>query len=192
MKPKSLYNLPARKPVMRRPEQRMQIAIFNFLRPLMALPQYREKFLAFHVGNGGGRSKAEAGIMQTMGVMAGVADIVMLFPPPHRVVKLLLDVALRHDLDGIARFIQNVWGETVFIELKAYKAPPPVRLKKDGTPVKARARSEKTETGLEDSQIEFRDRVTGLGFRYVLMIVKDERDAVAQVAQLMREYGVVV
>lgn len=171
---RNIYNLPARKPVMRRPEQRMQIAIFNFLRPLMALAHYREKFLAFHVGNGGGRSKAEAGIMQSMGVMAGVADIVMLFCP-----LTVLGTAQRQ-------------STTVFIELKAYKAPPPVRLKKDGTPVKARARSEKTETGLEDSQIEFRDRVTALGFRYVLMIVKDERDAVAQVAQLMREYGVVV
>ncbi|MFA7333391.1 MAG: hypothetical protein WC130_03760 [Kiritimatiellia bacterium] len=150
----------------------MQIAIFNFLRPLMALPQFRDKFLAFHVGNGGGRSKAEAGIMQSMGVMAGVADIVMLF-------------AGKDNLSG-----EPPYPETVFIELKAYKAPPPVRLKKDGTPVKARVRSEKTETGLEDSQIEFRDRVTVMSFRYVLLIVKDERDAVGQIVKLMREYGV--
>lgn len=174
MKPKKLYTHPARKKRMARPEQRMQIAIFNFLLPRMALPMYRDQFLAFHVPNGGGRSKAEGEILKRMGVMAGVADIVMLFRP-----LTLLGTEQRQ-------------STTVFIELKAYNPPPPVRLKKDGTPVKARARSEKTETGLEDSQIEFRNRVTGLGFRYVLLIAKDERDAINQIAALMREYGVMV
>lgn len=175
MKPKKLYTHPARKKRMARPEQRMHIAIFNFLLPRMALPMYRDQFLAFHVPNGGGRSKAEGEILKRMGVMAGVADIVMLFPEIFA---------------GTPQI--NRPPTTVFIELKAYNPPPPVRLKKDGTPVKARARSEKTETGLEDSQIEFRNRVAGLGFRYVLLIAKDERDAINQIAALMREYGVIV
>ena len=92
-KPNSLYVHPARKKSIQRPEQRLQIAVFNFLRPLMDAQQYKQ-FVAFHVPNGGKRTKAEAGIFKAMGVMAGVADICLLLPcvrafdesiaePPH-------------------------------------------------------------------------------------------------------------
>lgn len=100
MKPKSVYRPANRKPRLKRPEQGLQIAIFNQLRPLMAL-QKRKKFMAFHVPNGGYRTGAEANIFQSMGVMPGVADIVLLFP--------------YSDLRSC------VCSRVVFIELKAYK-----------------------------------------------------------------------
>lgn len=34
----------------------------------------------YHVPNGGGRSKAEAGVLKTMGVKAGVSDLVLAIP----------------------------------------------------------------------------------------------------------------
>lgn len=77
---KSLYTHPKRKKSMKRPEQAMQIGVFNFLRRLMEHYKF-EKFIAFHVSNGGYRTKAEASIFKKMGVMAGVADIILLIEP---------------------------------------------------------------------------------------------------------------
>lgn len=63
---------------MKRPEQILQIAIFNFLRPLMVV-QKREKFIAFSIPNGGYRTPFEANIFKATGVMAGASDILFLF-----------------------------------------------------------------------------------------------------------------
>lgn len=81
MKPKSLYLHPEAKKHIRRPEQELQIAIFNYLRPLMVLQKYSQ-FMAFHVPNGGKRTSYEGYIFKAMGVMAGVTDIPFLFPGP--------------------------------------------------------------------------------------------------------------
>lgn len=54
---------------MMRPEQILQQQVVAFLR--LACPN----LLWFHVPNGGGRSKAEAAILKSMGVRAGVADL---------------------------------------------------------------------------------------------------------------------
>ncbi len=60
---------------MKRPEQHVHRQVVAYLR--VALPS---PWIAFHVPNGGGRSKAEAGIFKTLGVRAGVPDLVILGP----------------------------------------------------------------------------------------------------------------
>ena len=67
---------------MKRPEQLLQQAVFNSLRPLMFFQKYSD-FMAFQVKNEGstGGRKAEiiAGIDKSMGKMAGVSDTIFLF-----------------------------------------------------------------------------------------------------------------
>lgn len=60
---------------MRRPEEAAHRAIVQHLR--MRLP---EPWLVWHTPNGGGRSKAEAGILKALGVMAGMPDLFVLGP----------------------------------------------------------------------------------------------------------------
>jgi len=79
-KPNSQYTHPKAKKRIKRPEQLLQIGIMNFARRLMEIEKYRT-FMIYHTPNGGGRSKAEAGIFKSMGVMAGVADLTVLIPP---------------------------------------------------------------------------------------------------------------
>jgi len=75
-----MYAHPARKKRMQRPEQRLQIAIFNFVKRVMQLEDC-SRFIAAHCPNGGKRTKAEASIFKAMGVMAGFADIIVLIAP---------------------------------------------------------------------------------------------------------------
>lgn len=56
---------------MRRPEQELQKAVYKYIRYVAP------KVLCFHVPNGGKRSKVEAGIFKAMGVMPGVADLLL-------------------------------------------------------------------------------------------------------------------
>ena len=63
-------------PKRNRPEQQIQRAVVDYLRILENLGE----LTFFHVPNGGGRSKAEAGIFKSLGVRAGVPDLVLLFP----------------------------------------------------------------------------------------------------------------
>lgn len=58
---------------MNRPEEALQRAVAQYLD--LALPT---DAVWFHVPNGGGRSKAEAGVLKAMGVKAGVPDIYIL------------------------------------------------------------------------------------------------------------------
>lgn len=58
---------------MRRPEQALQIAVAGFMDRISGL-------IWFHVPNGGGRSRAEGGILKAMGVKRGVPDIVIILP----------------------------------------------------------------------------------------------------------------
>lgn len=57
------------------PEQALQIQVAGFLS--YALPP---GIVFFHVPNGGGRSKAEAGILKAMGVRPGVPDLGFILP----------------------------------------------------------------------------------------------------------------
>jgi len=56
-----------------RPEDAIQRAVFEHIRARPAL-----NLVAFAVPNGGARSKAEAAIMQGLGVTAGVPDIILI------------------------------------------------------------------------------------------------------------------
>ena len=60
---------------MRRPEQQLQKAVVAHLRARMPKP-----WLVWATPNGGGRSKAEAGVQKAMGVMAGIPDLFVLGP----------------------------------------------------------------------------------------------------------------
>jgi hypothetical protein len=60
---------------MKRTEQALQINLVSALR--LMLP---EPWLVVHVPNGGGRSKAEAGIFKAMGVLAGFPDLLVIGP----------------------------------------------------------------------------------------------------------------
>lgn len=73
---KSLYLHPARKKRMRRPEQHIQIAVMSHLIPLM---KYRD-FLVWHTPSGARLTATQAGIMKAMGTMAGIPDLIFLFP----------------------------------------------------------------------------------------------------------------
>jgi hypothetical protein len=57
----------------RRPEQQLQAAIFRHI-------QVRGKpgIVAWHTPNGGKRSKAEAAIFKSLGVLAGIPDVLVL------------------------------------------------------------------------------------------------------------------
>lgn len=58
-----------------RSEERLHRALVAYLR--LALPK---PWLVAHVPNGGGRSKAEAGIFKAMGVLAGMPDLLVIGP----------------------------------------------------------------------------------------------------------------
>lgn len=67
-----------RRRIVNRPEQEIQISIIETFNKIGLARHY--KF--FHIPNGGGRSKVEAGIFKAMGVMPGVPDI-MILPGPY-------------------------------------------------------------------------------------------------------------
>ena len=60
---------------MKRPEEALHRACVAYLRASLPKP-----WLCFHVPNGGGRSKAEAGILKAMGVLAGMPDLFVMGP----------------------------------------------------------------------------------------------------------------
>lgn len=60
---------------MKRPEEKLQRALVATLRALLPKP-----WLVFAVPNGGGRSKAEAGVLKACGVLAGVPDLFVVGP----------------------------------------------------------------------------------------------------------------
>lgn len=55
---------------MRRPEQALQKSVIQYLDTVLPATAW-----AFHVPNGGGRSKIEAGILKAMGVRPGIPDL---------------------------------------------------------------------------------------------------------------------
>lgn len=60
---------------MRLPEEAAHRAIVQHLRLRLVAP-----WIVWHTPNGGGRSKAEAGILKALGVMAGMPDLFVLGP----------------------------------------------------------------------------------------------------------------
>lgn len=60
---------------MKRDEEKLQRALVAYLRAALPRP-----WLVFHPANGGGRSKAEAGILKAMGVLAGMPDLLVVGP----------------------------------------------------------------------------------------------------------------
>jgi len=91
---KTLYTHPSKRPKskpMQRPEQALQIAIMNKLRAEMRLDELQKvspRFVCFHPSNGGYRTQAEAQIFVSMGVMAGVSDIIVLIPNGLFIIEL--------------------------------------------------------------------------------------------------------
>ena len=61
---------------MNRPEEKLHRAAVEYLRATLPKPWF-----CFHCPNGGGRSKAEAGILKALGVLAGVPDLLIIGPP---------------------------------------------------------------------------------------------------------------
>lgn len=55
---------------MNRPEERLQRALVAYLRAALPAPWF-----FFHPPNGGGRSKAEAGVLKALGTMPGLPDL---------------------------------------------------------------------------------------------------------------------
>lgn len=156
---KSLNLHPARKAKIRRPEQNVQIGIMSHLLPKQVYQRF-EKFLVFHVPNGGARSKVEAGIMQAMGTLAGVADITLL-------------------IRG---------GITVFIELKIKTWKIAGRAIPERGIVKGDGYWDITPS--REGQDRFAAIVRGLGFRYESVAATDIRDGLDQILNIMAEYGV--
>lgn len=60
---------------MKRPEEALHRACVAYLRAALPNP-----WLVWHTPNGGGRSKAEAGIFKALGVLAGMPDLLVLGP----------------------------------------------------------------------------------------------------------------
>lgn len=58
-----------------RAEEQLHRAAVAHLRASLPAP-----WIVFHVPNGGGRSKAEAGILKAMGVLAGMPDLLIIGP----------------------------------------------------------------------------------------------------------------
>lgn len=63
---------------MSRPEDDLQRSIVQICE--IVWPRYKGRVLWFHVPNGGARSKTEAAIFKGLGVIAGVPDLVMIWP----------------------------------------------------------------------------------------------------------------
>lgn len=63
---------------MNRPEENLHKACVQYLRASLPKP-----WLCWHTANGGGRSKAEAGILKAMGVLAGMPDLFVMGPSDY-------------------------------------------------------------------------------------------------------------
>ena len=67
---------------MNRPEETLHRAAVAYLRAALPAPWF-----CAHIPNGGGRSKAEAGILKALGTLAGMPDL-LLFGPERSVVAI--------------------------------------------------------------------------------------------------------
>lgn len=93
---------------MKRPEEALHRAAVAYLRASLPKP-----WLVWHTPNGGGRSKAEAGILKAMGTLAGMPDLFVLGPndPFH---------TFGEDDDGC---YMDTWSRCLLVAIE-FKAPP--------------------------------------------------------------------
>lgn len=108
---------------MNRPEETLHRACVAYLRASLPKP-----WIVWHTPNGGGRSKAEAGILKAMGVLAGMPDLFVLGPWDGLCAKT---GPLHAETELHARTVPDL----IAIEFKA----PPKRLRTGG-PSKAKPR----------------------------------------------------
>lgn len=131
----SLAQLAAGKRRRAQPEEAIHRAIVEWLR--VAVPEPPEGPAWFHPPNGGGRSKAEAGIFKALGVKAGVPDLVFVWrkrvmgveiKPPGRSLSSAqkerhdewrLAGALLHTVHGIDELRQFLWVAGVPVRASA-------------------------------------------------------------------------
>ena len=73
-----------------RPEEALQRTIIGWCRVALWPPEEGGPLVA-HIPNGGGRSKAEAGILKAMGVRAGMPDLVVLWERRHAWAEIKVD-----------------------------------------------------------------------------------------------------
>lgn len=102
---------------MKRPEEQLHRACVAYLQAALPKP-----WLVWHTPNGGGRSKAEAGILKAMGVLAGMPDLLICGP------------LVREKTEGGLTIFKS-GCDLIAIE---FKAPP--KLLRSGGPSKARPR----------------------------------------------------
>lgn len=141
---------------MQRHEEQLHRACVAYLRA--ALPK---SWIVWHTPNGGGRSKAEAGILKAMGVLAGMPDLFVCGPHPS------LFGTARDEPTRIVTFPRLIAIE--------FKAPPKRTLK--GAISKARPR-------LSPAQMARQQDLGACGVPYLVI------DDMAEMIQKLKALGV--
>lgn len=100
---------------MNRAEEKLQRQLVAYLRAALPAP-----WIVFHPANGGGRSKAEAGILKAMGVLAGVPDLFVIGPHVSETIVPESEVKV-----GGRGLVLHQFARVIALELKA----PPKMLK---------------------------------------------------------------
>lgn len=163
---------------MNRPEENLHKACVQYLRASLPKP-----WLCWHTANGGGRSKAEAGILKAMGVLAGMPDLFVMGPKEsmtknlRRVGRILLrdgetPEEAAKELDGRFKLDIETGPFLIAIEFKA----PPKRLRAGGAS-KARPR-------LSPAQMARQADLGACGVPYLVI------DDMAEMVQALRALGV--
>lgn len=144
---------------MQRHEETLHRAAVAYLRAALPKP-----WDLWHTPNGGGRSKAEAGILKAMGTRAGVPDLFVMGPQILHPREWLGELTSTHEMVTAPRLIA--------IEFKA----PPKRLRSGG-PSKARPR-------LSPAQASFQAYLGRCGVPYLVI------DDMAEMVQKLKALGV--
>lgn len=148
---------------MNRPEEALHRAGVAYLRAALPSP-----WIVFHVPNGGGRSKAEAGILKAMGVLAGMPDLFVMGPRIARTAH-----ELKMEMLGLGPQVSlPITPNLIAIEFKA----PPKRLRTGG-PSKAKPR-------LSPAQIARQIDLGACGVPYLVI------DDLADLVQSLKALGV--
>ena len=142
---------------MNRPEEQRHRACVAYLRASLPKP-----WITWHTPNGGGRSKAEAGILKAMGVLAGMPDLFVMGP------RTFSD----HTILQMPYGFVETWPQIIAIEFKA----PPKRLRLGGVS-KARPR-------LCPAQMARQADLGACGVPYLVI------DDMAEMVQALRALGV--
>lgn len=144
---------------MNRPEEQLHRACVQYLQASLPKP-----WLCWHTPNGGGRSKAEAGILKAMGVLAGMPDLFVM--GPRSVIPLV------SSFGAYAVASSETAPRLIAIEFKA----PPKPLKRGGVS-KARPR-------LNPAQMARQSDLGACGVPYLVI------DDLAEMVQALKALGV--